>query len=107
MESKQEIKRELLKLNKDYNKKREELNRRLFELKQLENEKESHKMKHELSFYIDIFKHLIQLEDTYCNKSDGGYNCDECKFVCGDKICIKNWLIDEYDEFTRQAKKEL
>lgn len=105
MESRQEIERQMLELNKEYNARKEELNHKLFELGQLEKEKQSHTMKHEIEFYIDIFKHLIQLEETYCNKANGEYSCNECRFVTQDNFCIKNWLIDEFDEFTRQAKK--
>ena len=106
MLTKQEIEREILELNKDYNKRKEELDHKLFELLQLEKEKQSHTMKHEIGFYIDIFKHLLDLEKTYCNKGDGSYSCDGCKFCTPNHICIKNWLIDEFDEFTRQAKRE-
>ena len=107
MLTKQELEREILELNADYNKRKAELDRKLFELKQLEKEKQSHTMTHEIEFYIDIFKHLIQLENTYCNKANGGYNCSECKFATQNHFCIKNWLIDEFDEFTRQAKLKI
>lgn len=71
-----------------------------------------HAMNYELEFYIGIFKHLLQLEKKYCNKTycnnrNGGYYCSECKFVTEDGICIKNWLLREFDEFVRQAKKEI
>ena len=64
-------------------------------------------MKYKIDFYIDIFKHLLQLEKTYRNKGDGQYSCKECKFVTENHTCIKNWLINEFDEFVRQAKKEI
>lgn len=104
--TKQELEREILELNADYNKRKAELDKKLFELRQLEEEKQSHKMKHKTSFYIEIFKYLLDLEKTYCTKSYGEYSCDDCKFSLQNKICIKNWLIDEFSEFTRQAKKE-
>ena len=107
MLTKQEIEREILQLNANYNKRKEELYHKLFELLQLEKEKQSHIMKHEIGFYIDIFKHLLELEDTYCRKGDGLYSCGGCKFRTQNHICIKNWLIDEFNEFTRQAKREL
>ena len=106
MLTKQEIEREILELNANYNKRKEELNHKLFELLQLEKEMQSHTMKHEIGFYIDIFKHLILLEKTYCNKTNGEYSCSECKLYSQNHICIKNWLIDEFSEFTRQAKLE-
>ena len=105
--TKQEIEREILELNVRYSQEKSRLENQLFELKQLEKEKQSHSMKHEKDFYIDIAKHLLQLEKTYCNKGNGEYSCNECKFATKDCICIKNWFINEFDEFTRQAKKEI
>lgn len=102
--TKQELEREILELNADYYKRKRELNKKLFELQQLEKEKQSHPMKHEINYYIDIFKHLLKLEDTYCNKGNGEFSCSECKFCTENNICIRNWLIDEFSEFTRQAK---
>jgi hypothetical protein len=107
MKTKQEIERKILELNAEYNKRKEELEHKLFELFQLEKEMQSHTMKHEIDFYIDIFKYLLQLEDTYCRKGDEEYSCDECKLCTQNHVCIKNWLIGEFDEFTRQAKLEL
>jgi hypothetical protein len=106
MLTKQQVEREILELNSEYNQRKEKLNHKLFELMQLEKEKQSHTMKKEIGFYIDIFKHLLQLEKTYCCKGNREYSCDECKFVTKNHICIKNWLIDEFDEFTRQAIQE-
>ena len=105
--TKQEIEREISELNVRYNKEKSRLENQLFELEQLEKEKQSHTMMKETDFYIDIFKHLLQLEKTYCNKGDGQYSCKECKFVTENHTCIKNWLINEFDEFVRQAKKEI
>lgn len=68
---------------------------------------QSHIMKKEIDFYIDVFKHLLQLEKVYCNKGNGKYSCSECKFCTPNHICIRNWLIKEFNEFTRQAKLEL
>lgn len=105
--TKQEIEREILELNVRYSQEKSRLENKLFELTQLEKENQSHTMKHEIDFYIDLFKHLLQLEKIYCNKGNGKYSCDECKFVTENGICIKNWLINEFDEFVRQAKKEI
>lgn len=105
MMTKQELERKILELNADYNKRKRELDHKLFELNQLEKEKQSHTMKHEIGFYIDIFEHLLQLEKSYCNKGNGEYSCKECKFCSKNGTCIKNWLIHEFSEFTRQAKK--
>ena len=106
METKQEIEMKILELNVEYNKRKEELNHKLFELSQLEKEKQSHTMKKEIDFYIDVFKHLLELEKTYCNRGNGEYSCSECKFCTPNHTCIKNWLIYEFGEFTRQAKLE-
>lgn len=107
METKQELERQILKLNADYNRQRQQLEHELFELYQLEREKQSHTMKREISFYIEIFEHLIQLEDSYCTKVNAQYSCKGCKFCTKNQICVKNWLIDEFSEFTRQAKRKL
>lgn len=104
MMTKQELERQILELNDDYNKRKRELDRKLFELNQLEKEKQSHTMKREIEFYIDIFEYLLQLEKSYCNKGNGEYSCDECKFCLKNRTCIKNWLIHEFSEFTRQAE---
>ena len=105
--TKQEIEREISKLNVRYSQEKSRLENKLFELEQLEREKQSHTMKYEIDFYIDIFKHLLQLEKTYCNKGNGKYSCDECKFTTRNHTCIKNWLLTEFDEFVRQAKSEI
>lgn len=105
--TKQEIEREISELNVRYSQEISKLENKLFELEQLEKEKQSHIMKHETNFYIDIAKHLLQLEKTYCNEGDRKYSCDGCKFATEDFICIKNWFLVEFDEFTRQAKKEI
>lgn len=105
MLTKQELERQILELNADYNKRKQELDHKLFELNQLEKEKQSHTMKYEIGFYLDIFEYLLQLEKLYCNKGNGEYSCNECKFCLENHTCIKNWLIDEFSEFTRQAKK--
>lgn len=105
--TKQEIEREISELNVRYNQEKSRLETKLCELEQLEKEKQSHIMKYEIDFYIDIFKFLLQLEKTYCNKGNGKYSCSECKFSTENHTCIKNWLINEFDEFVRQAKKEL
>ena len=102
--TKQEIEREISELNVRYSQEKSRLENKLFELEQLEREKQSHTMKYEIDFYTDIFKHLLQLEKTYCKKGNG-YSCDECKFVTEGGTCIKNWLINEFGEFVRQAKK--
>lgn len=73
MFTKQEIEREILTLNTEYNKRKEELNHKLFELLQLDKEMQSHIMKKGIDFYIDVFKHLLQLEKIYCNKSNPGH----------------------------------
>lgn len=104
--TKKEVERELSELNVRYSQEKSRLEKKLFELTQLEKEKQSHTMKHEIDFYIDIFKYLLQLEKTYCNKGNGKYNCDECKFNTQYR-CIKKWLLNEFDEFVRQAKKEI
>lgn len=106
--TKQEIKRKISELNIIYSQEKSRLENKLFELEQLEKEKQCHTMmKQEEGFYIDIFKHLLKLEKTYCNNGNGKYSCDDCKFVTENHTCIKNWLIVEFDEFVRQAKKEL
>lgn len=105
--TKQEIEREISELNVRYSQEKSRLENKLFELEQLEREKQSHTMKYEIDFYIDIFKHLLQLEKTYCNKGNGKYSCDECKFATENFTCIKNWLLTEFNEFVRQAKKEI
>ena len=105
--TKQEIEREISELNIRYNQEKSRLENQLFELEQLEKEKQSHTMMKETDFYIDIFKHLLQLEKTYCNKGNGKYSCDECKFATENLTCIKNWLLTEFNEFVRQAKKEI
>lgn len=102
--TKQEIEREISELNVRYSQEKSRLENKLFELEQLEREKQSHTMKYEIDFYTDIFKHLLQLEKTYCKKGNG-YSCDKCKFVTEGGTCIKNWLINEFGEFVRQAKK--
>lgn len=107
MQTKQEIERKILNLNSYYNREKEKLEHELFELFQLEREKHSHTMKYKIGFYVDIFKHLLQLETTYCNKADGSYSCDGCKLCTQNHVCIRNWLIDEFNEFVRQAKKSL
>lgn len=106
MKTKQEIEREILELNSYYNREKEKLEHKLFELFQLEKEQKEHKMKYKTDFYIDIFEHLLNLENNYCIKEDG-FNCKNCKFVTSNGICIKNWLINEFNEFVRQAKKSL
>ncbi len=105
--TKQEIEREILELNVRYNQEKSGLENKLLELEQLEKEKQSHTMQHEIDFYVDIFKHLLKLEKTYCNKGNGKYSCDECKLATENLTCIKNWLIVEFNEFVRQAKKEI
>lgn len=105
--TKQEIERKISELNVKYIQEKSRLENKLFELEQLEKEKQCHTMKHETRFYIDIAKHLLQLEKTYCDKGDGKYSCDGCKFATEDFICIKNWFLIEFDEFVRQAKKEI
>lgn len=105
--TKQEIERELSELNIRYSQEKQRLENKLFELTQLEKEKQSHTMKQKVGFYIDIFKYLLQLEKTYCNKGNGEYSCSECKFTTENHTCIKNWLIMEFDEFVRQAKGEI
>lgn len=50
---------------------------------------------------------MLQLENTYCNKVNDEFSCSECKFVTKGGTCIRNWLIAEFDEFTRQAKRRL
>lgn len=105
--TKQQIEREISKLNARYSREKSKLENKLFELEQLEKEKQCHSMKKEPDFYIEIIKHLLKLNDTYCNKGKGEYSCGECKFKTKDDICIKNWLLNEFDEFTRQAKKEI
>lgn len=105
--TKQEIEREISELNVRYSQEKSRLENKLFELKQLEKERQSHAMKYETGFYVDIFKYLLQLEETYCNKEYGEYSCNECKLATKEHTCIKNWLISEFDEFVRQAKKEI
>lgn len=105
--TKQEIERKISELNVIYSQEKSRLESKLFELEQLEKEKQSHAMRQDTDFYIDIFKHLLQLEKTYCNKENHEFSCNECKFVTKGGTCIKNWLIVEFDEFTRQAKKEI
>lgn len=102
--NKQQIEREISELNVRYSQEKSRLENKLFVLEQLEREKQCHTMKQEDGFYTDIFKHLLQLEKTYCDKGNGEYSCSECKFVTEDGICIKNWLLREFDEFVRQAK---
>ena len=104
--TKQEIERKISELNVRYSQEKSRLENELFELEQLEKEKQCHiMMKREDGFYTDIFKHLLQLEKTYCKKGNGD-SCDECKLVTEGGTCIKNWLINEVGEFVRQAKKE-
>ena len=105
--TKQEIEREISELRVRYRQEKSRLENELFELEQLEKEKQSHAMQYDTNFYVDIFKHLLQLEKTYCNKGNRNYSCDGCKFVTENHTCIKNWLIHEFDEFTRRAKKEI
>ena len=59
-------------------------------------------MKFNLDFYIDIIKHLLQLE-TYCNNKK--YSCDDCPFLTENHTYIKNWILIEFNEFIKQAKK--
>lgn len=106
MQTKQEIEREILELNSYYNREKEKLQHKLFELLQLEKEQKGHKMQHTTDFYIDIFEHLLNLKNNYCIK-EGGVNCENCKFVTSNGVCIKKWLINEFNEFVRQAKKSL
>ena len=105
--TKQEIEREISELNVRYSQEKSRLENKLYELEQLEKEKQSHTMKYETDFYIDIFKYLLKLEETYCDKGKGKYSCGECKFKTEEGFCIKNWLIGEFNEFVRQAKKEI
>lgn len=105
--TKQEIERTILELTSKYNQEKSMLENKLFVLSQLEKEKQSHTMKHKTGFYIGIFKHLLRIEEIYCNHNDGTYSCNECKFLTENHICIKNWLMDEFNEFVRQAKKEI
>ena len=105
--TKKEVERELLELNIKYNQEKSRLENKLFELEQLEKEKRCHIMKQKEEFYINIFKYLLQLEKTYYDKGDGQYSCKECKFVTENHTCIKNWLLTEFNEFVRQAKKEI
>ena len=107
MFNKQEIERQILKLNSYYDREKDRLNNKLFELQQLEQEKQSHTLEYETDFYIDICKHLLRLEKTYCSKKKGKLSCDKCKFLTEDGTCIKNWLIHEFSEFTRQAKRQI
>ncbi len=105
--TKQEIERKISELNVRYSQEKSRLENELFELTQLEKERQSHTMKHETGFYIYIFKYLLQLDKTYCDKGNGEYSCNECKFTTENHTCIKNWLMNEFDEFVRQAKKEI
>lgn len=105
--TKQEIEREISELNVRYNQEKSRLENKLLELDQLEKERQSHTMQYDTDFYVDIFKHLLKLEKTYCNKSNGEYSCDECKLATENLTCIKNWLISEFNEFVRQAKRGL
>lgn len=105
--SKQEIEREMLELKREYKNRFLKLKQKLSELEQLEKEKQCHTMKKEVDFYIEVMKHLLKLNDSYCNKGNGQYSCSECKFKTENGTCIRNWLISEFDEFTRQAKREL
>lgn len=105
--TKQEIEREISELNVRYNQEKSRLENKLYELEQLEKEKQCHSMMNKTDFYIKIMKHLLKLNDIYCNKGNGRYSCSECKFKTENNICIKNWLIVEFDEFVRQAKKEI
>ena len=105
--TKQEIERKISELNVKYSQEKSRLENKLFELEQLEKERQCHSMKKEPDFYIEIIKHLLKLNDTYCNQGKGEYSCSECKFKTKDDICIKNWFIFEFDEFTRQAEKEI
>lgn len=105
--TKQEIERKISELNVRYSQEKSRLENKLFELEQLEKEKQCHPMQHETGFYIDIFKYLLQIEEIYCNNDDGVYGCDECQFTTENHTCIKNWLLNEFDEFVRQAKKEI
>ena len=102
--TKQEIEREISELNVKYSQEKSRLENKLIELEKLEKEMKSHTMRHNADFYVDIFKHLLKLEKTHCDKRNG---CDECIFATENFICIKNWLIAEFNEFVRQAKKEL
>lgn len=105
--TKQEIEREMLELKREYKNKFFKLKQKLFELEQLEKEKQCHTMKKEVDFYIEIMKCLLKLNDSYCNKGNNEYSCSDCKFKTENGTCIKNWLLNEFEEFTRQAKKEM
>ena len=105
--TKQDIEREISELNVRYSQEKSRLENKLLELEQLEKERQSHTMQYETDFYVDIFKHLLKLEKTYCNKGNRKYSCDECKLKTENLTCIKNWLISEFNEFVRQAKKGL
>lgn len=105
--TKQDIEREISELNVKYSQEKSRLENKLLELEQLEKEMQSHTMQHETDFYVDICKHLLKLEKTYCNKGNGKYSWDECKLATKNHTCIKNWLIVEFNEFVRQAKKEI
>ena len=105
--TRQEIERKILELNVKYSQEKSNLENKLFELEQLEKERQCHSMKNKTDFYIKIMKHLLKLNDIYCNKGKNGFRCSECKFKTKDDFCIKNWLITEFDEFVRQAKKEI
>lgn len=103
--NKQQIERKISELNVRYSQEKLRLKNKLFVLKQLEREKQSHTMKYGVEFYINIFKYLLKLDKTYCDKGNGEYSCKGCKFKTKNHTCIRNWLISEFDEFVRQAKK--
>lgn len=105
--TKQEIEREISELTVRYNQQKSRLENKLFELEQLEKGNQYHCMRYKIDFYIDIFKYLLQLEKPYCNKGNDGFHCNECKFATEKGVCIKKWLINEFDELVRQAKKEI
>ena len=105
--TKQEIERNISELNVWYSQEKSRLENKLFELEQLEKENQLHSMQYKIDFYIDIAKYLLQLDKTYCNKGNGEYRCSECKLVTENHTCIKNWFLSEFEEFVRQAKKEI
>lgn len=61
--TRQEIEREIHELYVKYNQEKSMLENKLFELEQLEKERQCHTMKLEMNIYIDIFKYLLQLGD--------------------------------------------
>lgn len=107
MRDKNKIKEEMDNLRKDYVIKKEELTKELKRAELVESERLNHSMKHKEDFYIEIFEHLLTMEKKYCKISKNEFRCDHCPFSLKNKVCVKNWLLSEFDVFTEEAQKEL